>query len=150
MICGGYVYFSTYTYFVEFGQYHREIRKPCTVSESRFIKAARFLGHSLFFIEDDKGFNIWLRAGGWVVVEIKYARRSMQQWLKSKECVSSAISVFTDIEIVSPSTLKRSYSGRKKESVVTRDGNKCIECGPQEQLTMQHIMPFSKGGESLG
>jgi hypothetical protein len=84
------------------------------------------------------------------VVEIKYAQRSMQQWLKSKECVSSAIGVFTDIEIVSPSTLKRSYSGRKKESVVTWDGNKCIECGSQEQLTMQHIMPFSKGGESLG
>ena len=148
MICGGYLYFSTYTSFLSFGERHRDIRKPCTVSKKRFIESANLLGHSPFLIDDNRGFNVWLRARGWSVVDKEYAHTSMQQWLKAKECVSSSIGVYTDIEIVSPSTLKRSYSGNKKEHIVERDGRKCIECGATDQLTMHHIIAHSKGGEN--
>lgn len=148
MICGGYVYFSTYTSFERFGKNHREFRKPCTVSKELFSEAARELGHNPIKIENDHSFNIWLNARGWAIIEENFVRKSMQQWLKSKECINSATGVFTDIEISSPSTLKRTYSGVKKKQILARDGGRCLRCGAETKLTMQHVIPYSKGGES--
>lgn len=149
MLCGGYAYFSTYTMFDRFGKYHREFRKPSTVSIKRFAEAAIvLLGQNPLHIENKKQFQSWLRAKGWAIAKKQYAHESMQQWLKAKECINSAISLFTDIELVAPSTLKRSYSGKKKDKIIERDGNKCIICGSESELTMQHIIPFSKGGET--
>lgn len=148
MLCGGYAYFSTFTMFDRFGKYHREFRKPSTVSIKRFAEAAIVLGQNPLHIENKKQFQSWLRAKGWAIAKKKYVHESMHQWLKSKECINSAISLFTDIDLVAPSTLKRSYSGKKKDEIIERDGNNCIICRSESELTMQHVIPFSKGGET--
>ena len=148
MICGSYVYFSTFTSFDGFGEKFRERRKPSTVNEEKFVEDLKFLGHSVFGIEDLKGLNIWLRAKGWAVVKEDFAKSSMSQWLRSRECVSSPVGIYTDIEIVSPKTLKRSYGGKMKQEIIERDSGACLECGSTENLTMQHVIPYAHGGET--
>ena len=76
----------------------------------------------------------------------------MASWLKSAECIKSAINLFTDVEIVSPSALKHSANKGRKRYVLSRDDKICLACGATEndgaKLTMQHIKPFSRAGET--
>lgn len=148
MLCGGYVYFTTFTCFEGFGISHRERRVPDLVKEDKIIEDLKLLRHPIFGVSDDESFKTWLRAKGWAVVEQDYARSSMPQWLKVKECITSPTGMFTDIELVSPKTLSRSYRGREKAKVLGRDGRKCLECGSDSDLTMQHVIPYSIGGET--
>ena len=148
MICGGYVYFSTFTQFISFGEKHREIRKPDEVEDDKFINSIKSLGHSVFRVKDKKGLDIWLNAKGWALVDAEFMQTSMQQWLKSQECVTSPIGVYSDINIVSPKTMKRSFVGKEKLEIINRDGGKCLQCGSDKNLTMQHVVPYSFGGET--
>lgn len=36
----------------------------------------------------------------------------------------------------------------KREIIFARDGNKCIRCGSVEYLTLDHIIPKSRGGSN--
>ena len=36
----------------------------------------------------------------------------------------------------------------KRKVIYERDGNKCLKCGSVENLTIDHIMPLSKGGNN--
>ena len=33
-----------------------------------------------------------------------------------------------------------------RDSIKARDGNKCVYCGSTESLTIDHVVPLSKGG----
>lgn len=44
---------------------------------------------------------------------------------------------------------KRGYiSNKVRQAVLQRDGNKCLLCGSKDNLTIGHIMPISRGGNS--
>ena len=49
-----------------------------------------------------------------------------------------------------PSKQKRSrtISQATKDKVWNRDGGKCVQCGSNEKLEFDHIIPFSKGGSN--
>jgi len=40
----------------------------------------------------------------------------------------------------------RSTPVELREAVYSRDGNKCVACGAVKDLTLDHIVPLSKGG----
>ena len=42
----------------------------------------------------------------------------------------------------------RKISQAVKDQVWRRDGGQCVECGSQEHLEFDHIIPFAKGGAS--
>ncbi|EJL6677310.1 HNH endonuclease [Vibrio cholerae] len=147
MICGGYVYFSTYTCFSDYKN-SKEVRQPCPVSKERFSSAARLLGHNPYLVTDQKSFSHWLNGKGWAIVDLEFTRQYMSQWLRVRECIESSTGVYTDIELVSPGTLARSFKSIKKSVVLKRDKYRCVKCGSQESLTMQHVIPYSRGGET--
>lgn len=45
----------------------------------------------------------------------------------------------------------RKFSGwrkRRNQKIFDRDGNKCLECGSTDNLTIDHIKPKAKGGKN--
>jgi CRISPR/Cas system Type II protein with McrA/HNH and RuvC-like nuclease domain len=42
----------------------------------------------------------------------------------------------------------RSVSSKTKQAVWRRDDGRCVECGSNELLEYDHIVPFSKGGSN--
>ena len=36
----------------------------------------------------------------------------------------------------------------KRKNIIKRDGGKCLQCGSTENLTVDHIIPKSKGGSN--
>ena len=45
-------------------------------------------------------------------------------------------------------TGSRYISAQTKREVWIRDGGRCVQCGKQERLEFDHIIPFSKGGSN--
>lgn len=152
LICGGYAYFSTFTLFEKFGSRYREIRRPSTVDVAHFQKSVKLMRTSSVVVNDPSSYKTWIYLKGWAVATESTARTLMPQWLKAKECIKSPLGVYTDIKLVSPSTLKQYARKGKREIVLNRDNNTCLICGAQKEdgveLTMQHVIPFRFGGET--
>ncbi|WP_343738370.1 HNH endonuclease [Achromobacter sp.] len=147
-VCGGYAYFSTFTHGNISSGDRYEIRVPSEVNLDRFSTAIEELGQSFQFIDSEDSYRIWIYLQGWAVVTPVFARSRMQNWLKQHKCISTALGAFTDIEIAAPSVMKRSFRGVAKKKILDRDGGRCLECGSQNALTLQHVIPFSAGGET--
>ena len=43
---------------------------------------------------------------------------------------------------------RRRIGPTRRAEVYERDDNKCVECGATERLTIDHIVPISKGGSN--
>jgi len=145
MICGGYIYFSALSIFERFGDSNREFRKPSIFSPVGVSEALSLFGQlPPVVVNSRESYDQWL----WGIVDEQFVQTHMSQWLKSKECIRSAVGVYSDLELVSRSTTQRSYRGNMKSIIIERDGSKCLRCGSVDQLTMQHVIPYSKGGET--
>ena len=156
LLCGGYAYFSTFTAWSGFGQSCRDIRKPSPVIIKVFYDTLRELGHfknSSFLqrgliIGDRERYEQWLYRKGWAFATKKFVRTHMSQWLKQRECLRSPLGIFTDVQLVPPATLNQHAKPGIRSKVLERDEKQCLLCGARTQLTMQHVTPFSHGGET--
>lgn len=156
MLCGGYAYFSTFTHFCDYSSSSREIRKPSLVDMKFSYDLLRKLGHftnkSLLqknlVIGSKEQYERWLHRKGWGFITKQYIQSHLSQWLKQRECILSPLGVYTDIQLVPPSTLTQHASPGIRHQVLERDRKQCLLCGVKTQLTMQHVTPYSKGGET--
>ncbi len=152
MVCGGYAYYVTHTFFTDFTTAGRDIRKPDMVNVKVFAQSAKLFSQKISIIQSVKEYNDWLYLRGWAVVEQNMAKANMKQWLKSAKCIKSPTGIYTDVEIVSPSALKHYIKKSRKKHVLSRDKLTCLACGLTEadgvKLTMQHVLAWSKGGET--
>jgi hypothetical protein len=147
LLCGSYAYFSTMTIWEKSSKDGREFRKPSLVKFSIQNKL-NSLGQKSRVVTNAHELKVWLYQKGWAIVPDKVAFSLMPQWLQSKECITSPIGIFTDVEITSQLALCRSARGVKRNYIIQRDKKSCVLCGDTEQLTMQHVIPYSRGGES--
>ena len=145
--CGGYAYFSTFTS-GEPGRSIHEIRTPSRVDDERFHKALAEIGQVAVHVSSEKQYRTWLHLHGWAIVDAEFARKSIPQWLKKHPCLKSALGSFIDVSIASPATMKRTLRGLQKRKIHERDGNQCLRCNSREHLTLQHVQPYSHGGET--
>lgn len=152
MVCAGYAYYVTYTAYEASKFVGREIRRPDIVDVKNFREAANVLGQSIYIIQTEAGYCQWLYKKGWAIVQESLVKSVMPQWLKSAECVKAATGIYTDVKIVSPSALKHWTKRMRRMHVLNRDNKACLKCGATEnegvRLTMQHVKPFSHGGET--
>jgi hypothetical protein len=66
--------------------------------------------------------------------------------LRCKECAIHQNLISEDAEPTTEKRRSRSISEQVKNSVWRRDEGKCVECGSNENLEFDHIIPHSKGG----
>ncbi|VVE46084.1 hypothetical protein PSO31014_04385 [Pandoraea soli] len=147
-VCGGYAYFSVYTHGSKPGDRGFERRIPSEVYEGQFVTALAELGQQALQVNSDESYRNWLCIHGWALVDCDYAERSICQWLSGRQCIKSPFGSFTDRDIASPKMLSRSYRGQAREQILDRDGRRCLRCHAPENLTLQHVLPFSLGGET--
>ncbi len=152
MLCGGYAYYVTHTGYKTFTSAGREVRYPAPVNVKNLWKAAHLFGQCLYIIQTEKDYHKWLYKKGWAIFQKSLVKSVMPQGLRSTECVKAATGIYTDVEIVSPSALRHYTKRMRKRHVFDRDKNTCLACGATEeegvQLTMHHVRPFSRGGET--
>lgn len=148
MVCGGYCYFSTYTLGSAPDSEGLEYRTPSEVINKNFIKAINSMGQRNLIVDDEKSFYEWTCIQGWALVDIKFTREFIPNWLRKRKCLISPFGSFTDVGIISKSVRKRTFRGKFKKRILDRDGNKCVLCSEVEGLTLQHVVPYSKGGET--
>lgn len=150
LVCGGYAYFSTVTGWIKNDDQGREVREPDVVTVEAFQSALDALGQRAVVVDTVSRFDRWLLCRGWAVIARDAAYSLVKPWLKKRSCVTDAIGTFTDIALCDEGALKH-YAGRsRRQYVKERDGGVCLLCGNSEndgaELTMQHVMPFSRGG----
>ena len=66
--------------------------------------------------------------------------------LRCKECASHQNLIPEGVEPTAEKRRSRSISEQVKNAVWRRDEGKCVQCGSNENLEFDHIIPFSKGG----
>lgn len=148
LVCGGYGYFSTLTLGSAPDSTGLEVRKPSLVNSEVFPAALEELGVSYIIVDNENSYYDWTCIQGWAIADQKFVREYMPHWIKKRKCLISPFGSFTDIELASASIRKRIFRGKFKKRILDRDGNKCINCPETDGLTLQHVRPYSQGGET--
>ena len=151
LITGGCVYFTTYTEWIDTGKKGRERRNPCSIKTKTMAKALEDLGQYCFYVDSDSAYQHWLSKRGWAIVNKDFCNHKMEKWLKPKYCLKKPSTTYCDVSISSTLSKDRQTT-RFRPTVLQRDGKACLQCEKTEsdgiKLTMHHIRPFSKGGET--
>jgi len=78
-------------------------------------------------------------------INIANARKAIKLLIKRKaEFISEKVIRLLNFIYLPISRIRNSKPSRK--SIHSRDGNKCVYCNSKENLTLDHIIPSSRGG----
>jgi hypothetical protein len=92
--------------------------------------------------------NIWTFNGVFRLVDVWRERSGPRKVFKFKlELIDDPVGEFSE----TPQDLAhdRVIPSAVKLEVWKRDGGRCVECGSEDNLHFDHVVPFSKGGTSL-
>ncbi|MBN1460265.1 MAG: HNH endonuclease [Armatimonadetes bacterium] len=102
-------------------------------------------------IQSDSELSSWGTQFGWALVPANIAKRGLAPLLGAKACVRSATGLFWDVALPRNRAASRRTS-HLRDQVLKRDGHACIQCQRSEgggvDLTLDHVIPFSRGGET--
>jgi len=76
------------------------------------------------------------RGSDWLEMDTYITVNEYSQWVKKNN----------PSEDIETETRSRHISEEVKDSVWNRDGGECVQCGNNENLEFDHIIPFSEGG----
>ncbi|MCD0494345.1 hypothetical protein LQD23_18890 [Chromobacterium violaceum] len=108
-LCGGYAYYSTFTHGMPSNDDRFEVRTPSGIDEIKFKNALTEMGQKCLSIDNENEYVKWLHIQGWAIIDKDFARSRMPQWLQKRKCIKSSLGSYTDKEICSTNSLKRSY-----------------------------------------
>ncbi len=77
------------------------------------------------------------RGSGWSEIDTHISVEEFYKWIGEKNI---------ELDSSSDEQKSRHISQSIKDSVWNRDGGQCVQCGSNESLEFDHIIPFSKGG----
>ncbi len=94
--------------------------------------------------------GVWSYNGLFDLVDSWRESDGKRQVFKFKLAVVPEDALLDPIHPVWAEDRRRIIPTAVKLEVWKRDGGKCIQCGAKDELHFDHIIPFSKGGTSLG
>lgn len=80
----------------------------------------------------------------WNGPRVEQVKMEIGEWVLAKLAYPSSIDIpdLIQREVLEPAKPKRDY----RQAIFHRDDFKCVLCGSDENLTVDHIIPISKGG----
>lgn len=148
----GWSYYRTISLWSGFGEHGRDFRKPHPVIVSNFLLAMDRIGQSWRWATTRAEFGQLIGNDGWILFPQPLADSHLANLLSSRDTVKSPLGLFWDVEIPRSRATNRRVKGNVRDRVLARDGHKCVECGKSKAdgvaLTMDHVIPFSRGGET--
>ncbi len=149
----GHVYYRTISLFSgSFGENGRDQRHAHPVTIANFEHIMKLLNVRFQWVRNSDDMATWLTSFGWALIMNDYATRHLCAFLGSRECVKSAIGLFWDVVLPRHRATSRRIPPDVRQRVLQRDNHRCIECGKMEgngvTLTMDHVIPYSRGGET--
>lgn len=149
---GSFFYFRTVSGWNGFGPKGRDKRLAEPVIVPNFQRICHLLGESFVWVRNDEEMKRWVGQFGWMLTPIDFARERLAALLSSHTCVKSPLGLFWDVELPRNRAASRRISKDVRQRILDRDGHKCTECGKGEaddvELTMDHVIPFARGGET--
>ena len=151
-IQNNFVYFRTISRWSSFGSHGRDIRFADPVIATNFETMIEMLGDSLTWVNNDEALNDWcIEYDGWMLAPPRFTEKRLIPLLGDRECLRSPLGLFWDRDI--PRNRASNHrTTRHREVVLQRDSHQCVLCGDVEsvsvELTMDHVIPFSRGGET--
>ena len=149
-----YIYYRTFSVLAEMSSRHgRDVRKASTVDVKKFNGIMTLLNQPVTLLREDVAiYNvIKQKNNSWLLFPAYFTEKYLQCLLRTHECVVSPIGLFWDIKLPGRRASRRIPDNTRKK-VLERDDNQCIECGKSNfdgiELAMDHVIPFSRGGES--
>jgi len=141
-------HYRSYSWWRGTKEHGREVREVSPVDRDSFTRSIRRLGWNLLVLEKDSQIPEWIDAGGWALAEKEFAERFIGPLMACRTCVKSPLGLFLDKRL--PKTSSRRIKPEIRELVYRRDSHCCVRCGCTDlaQLTLQHAIPFSRGGAS--
>ena len=94
------------------------------------------------FLKDNKGNDYFESISGNYNVNGEDREDGLEDWTITRK----NIEIEEEEEVKALKKRSRKISQKVKDLVWNRDGGKCVECGSNENLEFDHIIPHSKGG----